>query len=300
MQPGVVTATMRRLVVLVLLAGLAACTTPRTVPMGGTVAQAGITAADGALAAYATLDGLAAVEAQRARLGNILTLPAAIDPWDPALAPSGERRFGPALEVRQEAFGALRAVFVEFNRLADPAFGERSEAAARALTTALAGFSAAAGTPLPEQAATRLPAAAGVVTEQLQAGAIQRHNRHLQELAGNALALWVADLPYWRAYVDTVFDSLVDQMRSLPQDRFDMAQVARAVPEPFADFIRLRLYKERFAAEAEAEKNAVLAELGRVTASLTALELATTELAKDQPSLGDVDHWVGRIRALGD
>lgn len=89
-------------------------------------------------------------------------------------------------------------------------------------------------------------------------------------------------------------------MRSLPQDRFDLTQVAKAVPEPFADFIRLRLYKERLAAEAETEKRAVMMALGRVTASLTALELATIELAKDKPSLGHVDHWVGRIRALGD
>ena len=56
--------------------------------------------------------------------------------------------------------------------------------------------------------------------------------------------------------------------------------------------------KERFAKEADAEKARLVAQWDSVGASLGALELATVELAKDQPSPSDINYWVEKIRSF--
>lgn len=279
------------------LISLAACTTPRTVPLGGTVAQAGVTASNNALAAYGTLGSLSDVERDRTQLGNILTFPDGVDPWTGGVKPT-DRTLQSALAAREQAFRDMRSTFKEFNRLSDPALGSNSEAAGQKLSSALTAFSTAAGTPLPDQVVTPLPGIAKAVTEQLQAGAIKQHNRYLQDLASNANALWTEDLPYWKLYIDSVYDGLVNEVRSLPAEKFDAVQLAKTLPEPYANYIRVRLFKEKFQKEADADKQRLQAQLDGVTTSLNALELATTELAKDQPSVSDIEYWVDSIREI--
>jgi hypothetical protein len=285
-----------KLLLVILLISLGACGTTRTVPLGGAVAQAGIAASEGALSAYDTLDGLAEVERDRARFGNILTFPAGVEPWDVDLP---RREFTDALAVRRDAFRSMRAAYQQFNRLSDTAFAADAEAAGRDLGAALNGFAQAAQTPLPgEQVVAGLPNLARLATEQFQAGAIKEHNRTLAELARAAKLLWDSDLPYWDRYIDTVFDSLVNQVRSLPDGAFDKARLAQSIPEPYADHIRIRLLKERFATEANVEKAKIRGQLHDVSRALAALELASTELAKDQPSASDAAYWIGQVRGL--
>jgi hypothetical protein len=290
------TTSWAKLLLVVLLVPLGACGTTRTVSLGGSVAQAGITASSGALSAYDTLDSLAEVERDRARMGNILTFPPGADPWD--VSPP-RREFAEALAVRRAAFSSMRATYAQFNRLSDPAFASQAEAAGKELSAALNGFAKAANTPLfSEQAVAQIPGLAQLATQQFQAGAIKQHNAVLAELASAAKTLWDADLPYWDRYIDTVFDSLVNQVRSLPDSAFDKAALARSVPEPYADYIRIRLLKERFATEADANKAQIRQQLGAVGQALAALELASTELAKDQPSLSDAAYWIGQVQGL--
>lgn len=284
-------------IVIAILANLSACSTPRTLPLGGTVAQAGITASDNALAAYDTLGSLSEVERDRAQLGNILTFPDGVDPWAAGLKPT-DRTLQSALVAREQAFRDMRGTFKEFNLLSDSALGTNSEAAGQKLSSALTAFSAAAGTPLPDQVVTPLPGVAKAVTEQLQAGAIKQHNRYLRDLASNANTLWMEDLPYWKLYIDSVYDSLVNQVRSLPAEKFDAVQLAKILPEPYTNYIRVRLFKEKFQKEADVDKLRLQAQLDGVTTSLNALELATTELAKDEPSVNDIGYWVSSIRTI--
>lgn len=281
--------------ILAVLSAAGCATTPRTVPLGGTVARAGIEVSEAAIDEYKRLDELAEIAVERNLVGTVVALP----PASKIVPKPGEPdRFGEALDQRRDAFQALGEAYESFNRLSDTAFASDTEAAAVKLTGAAAALAGAAEAPLPgEQALGRLPGLAGFAVEKIQAGRIKEQNEALSKLASSARELWDHDLPVFERYIDTVYDGLPAIVADLPASAFDMAAVSSAVADPYPPEVKLRLYKLRQYRDAASAKIQEKQRLADVSRALAALESAHVELQKDQPSPSDV---LGDVRRIGE
>lgn len=281
--------------ILVALSAAGCATTPRTVPLGGTVARAGIEVSEAAIDEYERLDELAEIAVERNLVGTVVALP----PASKIVPKPGEPdRFGEALDQRRDAFQALGEAYESFNRLSDTAFAADTEAAAVKLADAAAALAGAAEAPLPgEQALGRLPGLAGFAVGKIQAGQIKEQNEALSKLASSARELWNHDLPVFERYIDTVYDGLPAIIADLPASAFDMAAVGSAVADPYPPEVKLRLYKLRQYRDAASAKSQEKQRLADVSRALAALESAHVELQKDQPSPSDV---IGDVRRIGE
>ena len=256
---------------LLLILVVQGCSTPRTVPLGGAVARAGIDVSQSAIDEYGRIDQLADIAAERELMQKAVVLPAGSTM---VLQPAPPRRFADALTARRSAFRSLGDAYEAYNQLSDTAFSADAQAASTKLVDAAGALSAAAKVPVPGgEALDKLPALAGFAVGQLQAGQIKEQNAALAKLAAAASELWDHDQPTFERYIDTVFDGLPKTIADLPTSAFDMKTVAELSAEPYAPDVKLRLYK------------------------VQQFRLATDEKTQAKEGLESVSPGIGRARA---
>jgi len=300
---GVPSKTIRTAILAACLSSLSACAalSPRTTPLALSAASAGIAATDAALNSYEHLDGLYAAEIRNRHTGDLIAgRPISLVQLSPDEQATANRRSA-AIQARITATRDLQETYRAFQRLAGGTYGKDTSAAVAQFNTTLEAVAKAQQIPISGNGP--IPGIVGPIAElainAIQARDLKRHNRVLADLVHRYRQLWNQDLPVWDAAIDSAYvTELAPTIVGLPDNKFDMSAVSKAIPDPFSPDIKLKLYRNQVLADAAAQAAQAKAPLHKVSKALGSVEDAHEELAKDQPSLIDVAAYIDNALTL--
>lgn len=197
------------------------------------------------------------------------------------------------VQLRINAYKQFGKAYEAIQQLSEKNFGEQTQKVASELVNSVTAIKGIPNLPGPVSAA--IPAVASIVVETKQANAIKKYNAILAKLSLAYKELWDSDKQLWKSYFDRVKNSYVNSLKSVPDDRFNVAKLKELVGQPFTDAYLVTLYKANESARLDREMQTLQSQIDAVSEAFRLLNKAHEDLDNEKPSYGDVNAMLDRI-----
>lgn len=279
-----------KLVLFALLLSTFGCDESSVRTLGATVGLRGQDAGNAAVLALEKISDYEQVDYSQRQMVQILVQPKQVldlppSQLNPLLAVPRYQLDAKQIQNRIELYRQLTKAYAALQKLSDGNFGKDSQEAATAFNASLSKIRAVPQ--LPAGVSSLLSGVTGFVVDKKQADDIRKINLNLYRLVRAHRELWKADRPVWTAYLQRVKGAYVNNLKSVPADRFDEDQLRQYVKKPFAKTWLVQIYKNDEEARVSGETAKMENYFARVDAAFAQLEKGHVELSKQMPSYLD-------------
>lgn len=282
--------------ILLLVCGTA-CDTAAIRKLGAAVAAQAQLTCDKAISAYDHLDNWQArMEEEEIKL-KLITHPLQ-DNLQITQVGTTVKRLELQIELRRQAYRALRNTYQAFNRLTDEAY---AKSASEATSSLLGSINAIKQIPdIPEEPKGIVSRLVGEIVSQVQAKKIRQHNEQLSKLAEAYKVLWEADRPIWEKHLDDTSKIAASGIDGLLESLMNMERLNKIVNTPYVDSLNFRFYKQQGISSLHTERDKLKKEIGAVGKAFGLLADAHGELRKERPVFDNIVDFLTSIKNVLD
>ena len=272
---------------------LSSCASTKIIELGGKASTKGMEVSQKALDVYTVLYQQAEIDkSQRDKITVITNSNPAIMSLPNNVVPS----FSEELAPRVEAYQSLLNTYKAFTLLTDPKYGDKTQEAVSALQKSYNSIEKIPN--LPSTVSAKLPKVSKIITQEIQAKQIKKHNQILFDLTQLYIAAWDEDQKFWNEYIDLIYNNYSNRLDSLDVKKYDAKKITKNAEEPYNEEIVILMFRLEKRDKIVKQKNEIKKQLNDFGKALKELNKVHGEITKSKTDVSDVINMLNTIENL--